>query len=454
MRRAWPEMEPGQPLVWGWALDAICDHLQAVSEGHIKRLAIAVPPGMSKSTSTCVYHPAWEWGPREEPWQKHICFSYNASLSTRDNLRCRRLITSEWYRKRWGHVFSLTADQNEKVNFQNDKTGFRFASSISGASTGHRGSRLIIDDPISVHDSFSDAKILEAQRFIDEVLPTRVIDPKNSAIVMIAQRTHERDPIGHVLARELGYEALILPMLYEPERRCITGIGFVDPRERDGDLLFPERFPTEVVERDKKAMGSFAFSAQMQQSPAPRGGGLIKVERLVPADDWPRNARAVRAWDFAASEARAGADPDYTVGAKLAEQDGMYWIVDIVRGRWDPGDVEKIVATTAWRDGPNCIQFLEQEPGSSGKAFVDHYRRTVLKGYAVQAEAPTGSKVQRAVPFAASVEAGNVRLVKGDWNEEFLAEARTFPVGAHDDQLDACAAAWTALGPGNFLYVG
>jgi len=151
-RRAWHVLEPSQPLKWGWALDAICDHLQAVTAGDIKRLIITVPPGLAKSLSTCVFWPAWEWGPHGAPHLKHLAFSYSDKLSTRDNRRCRLLVSSVWYRERWGSVFGLTRDQNEKVNFENTRGGWRLAASIGGAGTGLRADRVIIDDPINVKE--------------------------------------------------------------------------------------------------------------------------------------------------------------------------------------------------------------------------------------------------------------------------------------------------------------
>ena len=162
-------------------------------------------------------------------------------------------------------------------------------------------------------------------------------------------------------------------------------------------------------------------------------------------DYWPRDAALVRRWDLAASEARPGADPDWTAGVLLAWKDGRAWVVDVRRERLSPRGVELLVRATAERDGPQVPVLLEQEPGSSGLAVVDHYRRGVLAGYAAHASRVTGSKVQRAGPFAAAVEAGNVLLVRGAWNDAFLDECRTFPVGAHDDQVDAAADAFAWL---------
>lgn len=442
-RRSWDILEPGRELLWGPALDAICRHLEAVTTGHISRLLINVPPGFAKSLLTSVFWPMWEWGPRGKPENRILSFSYSDRLSIRDNRRCRILAESEWYQQRW--PLKIVSDQNQKTLFENDRRGWRMASSVGGVATGARADRLILDDPHHVSDGESAAKLESARLFFSEVLPTRLNDPERTPIVVIMQRVHERDISGEIISRELGYDHLMLPMEYEPERHCRTSIGFEDWRAQEGELLFPARFPPEVIERDKKVMGSYAAAAQFQQRPAPRGGGMLKTEHIQIVNDWPRHGRVVRVWDFAGTEKKQGNDPDYTVGVFMTLFDGRVWIVDIVRGRWEAAGVESVTKQTAMRDGQETPILLKEEPGSSGKAVSAHYQRRVLLGYAVRAKPDTGSKVLRAQPLAAAIEAGNVSIVRGAWNDAFLDEARVFPAGAHDDQVDAAASAFLEL---------
>lgn len=439
VRLAWPVLEPSVALKWGWAVGAICEHLEAVSAGQINRLLMNVPPGMMKSLITGVFWPAWEWGPKGRPETRIIGSSYSEDYATRDNRRMRDLVASDWYQARWGDRVRLT--RVAETSFANDAMGFRQGIPFNRL-TGGRADRLIIDDPHSTEGAESDAERERALRIFRESVPTRLNDPERSAIVIIMQRLHHKDISGEIVARELGYVHLCLPMRFEPERRCATVIGFQDPRQHEGELLFPERFPEPVVAALERTLGSYATAGQLQQRPAPRGGGLIKVDRLELVDDYPRGGPMVRRWDFAATAASAGSDPDWTAGALLTMRDGIAYIVDIARGRGGPADVERLVRRTAERDGEGVTILLEQEPGSSGKLVVDHYQRRVLLGFPTYARAATGSKVQRADPFIAAVEAGNVRLVRGAWNEAFLDEARTFPNGAHDDQIDAVADAY------------
>lgn len=457
MQLAWSSLEPGQPLIWGWALDAICDHLQAVTKGYIKRLIITVPPGMSKSVSTCVYWPAWEWGPYGRPDLKHLTFSYNIELSKRDNRRCRMLINSEWYNEHWGDQFNIAADQNEKANFENTKTGWRRAAGIGGQATGLRADRVIIDDPLNVKDGNSEAALMEAIRFTDETLPTRLINPATSAIVWIMQRVHEKDPVGHLLRKELGYVHLMLPMEFEPARRCVTvklpdspndewrEHGFEDQREQEGELLFPGRFPQEVVDELKKSMGSYAWAGQAQQRPAPRGGGMLKTELIEIVKAVPAGAAYVRSWDLAASDAKGTGDPDWTRGVLCALYDGVFFLCNLRSIRAGPGKVESLVKQTAALDGIEIKVRIPQDPGQAGKALAQRYLKTVLFGYAAYAEIESGDKATRADPMAAAIEAGNVKMVEGDWNEAVIDEFGTFPFGSHDDIVDGAAAGFNFL---------
>ena len=284
VRQSWHVIEPSQQFVDGWVIDAICMHLEAVTDGCFNRLVVNVPPGFSKSLLTSVFWPAWEWGPRNNPQKRYLATSHSQNLAIRDSLRMRRLITSQWYQERWGDRVCLTSDQSAKTKFENTFTGFREATAFTSL-TGVRADTVILDDPHSVDSAMSDAMREATITTFLEALPTRLNNPDRSAIVIIMQRLHQEDVSGIILEKNLGYEHLMLPMEFDPNRKCYTSIGFEDPRHEDGELLFPERFPFEVVERDKQVLGPYAYASQMQQSPSPRGGGIIKREWWQLYDD-------------------------------------------------------------------------------------------------------------------------------------------------------------------------
>ena len=436
-------LEPGAALRWGRALDAICLHLEAVADGRITRLLVNCPPGMMKSLLTGVFFPAWLWGPKGRPHARFIGSCYSDAYAARDARRMRDLVLVALVPGPVGRRGAADPGGRDQLR----QRGHRLARGGAVLPPDRRPGRLPGPRrPALVAEAESAAERERTVRLFRESVTTRLNDPERTAIVVIMQRLHERDIAGVILAGGLGYEALVLPMEFEPERRCRTSIGFADWREREGELLFPERFPAAVVARDKAAMGSYAVAAQFQQRPAPRGGGLIRVENIPAVDDWPRDAAQVRRWDFAASEARPGADPDWTAGVRLAWKDGRCWVVDVRRERLSPRGVELLVRATAERGRAGRPGAARAGAGQLGLAVLDHYRRGVLAGYAAYASRVTGSKVQRAGPFAAAVEAGNVLLVRGAWNDAFVDECRTFPAGAHDDQVDAAADGFAWLG--------
>ncbi|MCI0438169.1 MAG: phage terminase large subunit [Chloroflexi bacterium] len=191
-------------------------------------------------------------------------------------------------------------------------------------------------------------------------------------------------------------------------------------------------------------------------------GRLFRREWLRTTSEPPPGCRWARFWDLAATEPRSstphvtsgGSDPDWTAGALVGEADGVFYVADITRLRGRPAEVEELVRNTARRDGVEVAVFMEQEPGASGAALVDHYARRVLKGYAFRGVRHSGSKEVRAAPVSSAAEAGNVRLISGAWIGEFLDEIESFPYGSHDDQVDALCGAIASLARGPLLRPG
>lgn len=439
IKRAWAVLEPGQPYVHGWHVDAMAEHLQAVTAGQITRLLINIPPGTMKSLMTGVLWPAWEWGPRGMSHMRFIGASHEATLATRDNLRMRRLIQSEWFQNLW--PLALTSDQNEKTYFENERTGWRQSCAVK-SMTGRRGDRVNWDDPHSVEDAHSKAALTEAERVFSETLPTRLNNPDRSAIVICMQRLHESDISGLILARELGYEHLCLPMEWEGPRKA-TSIGFTDPRSKIGDLLFPQRFPREVVDRDKKVMGPYAVAGQLQQRPAPPQGEEFQPDLITVVDAIPAGVMQwCRGWDLGATE--GAGDP--TAGVKLGRmKDGRYVVSDVKREKFGTSKRDALIKATAASDGMGVVkQSLPQDPGQAGKGQAQALA-AMLAGHQVHTSPETGDKVVRARPFASQVNAGNVLMLRAAWNRDFVEELRTFPNGLHDDQVDGASRAFAQL---------
>lgn len=167
--------------------------------------------------------------------------------------------------------------------------------------------------------------------------------------------------------------------------------------------------------------------------------------RVVDSIPWQalERGKVVRYWDLAATEAAPGKDPDWSVGLKLLEYSGDYYVLDVQRKRGRPKAIEELVRSTAENDGTSVDVYLEQEPGSSGVNTIDHYQREVLKGYAMRGNRVTGNKVDRARPVSSAAEQGRIILGPGTWRTELLNEIQVFPAkGMHDDQVDALSGAF------------
>jgi predicted phage terminase large subunit-like protein len=315
----WHAVEPETPLVKGWPLDAMSEHLQAVSNGDIKRLLINVFPGACKSLTTNVFWPAFIWGPDNKPAKRFIAASYSQKLTIRDNIRFRQIIMSDLYKELWGDRFGPSKDKFTTIEVGNDKLGWKLAGSVGSAMTGFRGDFILLDDPNSVQEAESDSIRESTNDWFRETLPTRLNSAKDSAIVVIQQRTHQTDISGTILDLGLDYTHLSIPAEYDSQRNCVTVIKrdkdgkavdwWADPRgldddgyeltggdldAADGALAWPERFPKSELVKLEAALGPYAYSGQFQQIPSPRGGGIFKTDwwRSWPPQDWDDIQRA------------------------------------------------------------------------------------------------------------------------------------------------------------------
>lgn len=477
VKNAWSIIEPGQEYVHGWHIDFICAHLEAITNGHVlddgtpyNRLLVNVPPGTMKSLLIGVFWPAWEWGPRNMPHLRYVCASHSQDLAVRDGLRMRRLVQSEWYQKNWGDRVTLTGDQNQKTKFENTATGFRQAAA-SGSITGSRGDRVIIDDPLSVDDAASDAVRDSTNTWFLEAVPTRLNNPKNSAIVVVMQRLHEEDVSGVILEKDLGYDHIMLPMRYDPNRAMPTALGYEDPREMDGELLFPQRFPVEVVDRDEKAMGPYATAGQFQQTPEPRGGGIIKREwwQLWEHDVFPPMDYVVASLDTAYTEKTENDMSALTVWGifssdvvaqptRRVARNGTLYEEAINQGRTYAEQHPKLVMISAWaarlplhelviKVAETCkrmrVDLLLVEGKASGISVAQELRRLYGgEDFGVQMINPGAQdKMARLYSVQHLFAEGMIYAPDRVWADQVITQCAQFPRAKHDDLVDTVSQA-------------
>lgn len=272
IRYFWHVLEPSTKLVDGWVMRAICMHLEAVTRGEIKRLLINVPPGFAKSLVVNCFWPAWEWSAAGKPHLRYVTFAYAAHLTERDNARFRDVIQSPAFREMWGHKVNLVEDG--KVKPSNDAKGWKFSSSIRGVGTGERGNRILADDVHNVKEGESEAIRGETVRWVREGMSNRLNDMVEDVIIGIGQRVHEEDASSAML-EDRDYVHLMIPMEFDPARRCRTSIGWEDPRTEYGELAWPARFPPNVVAKLKTTLGPYAYCTP-HESPVLMGDLSLK----------------------------------------------------------------------------------------------------------------------------------------------------------------------------------
>jgi predicted phage terminase large subunit-like protein len=454
VRQSWHVVEPGVPFIGGWHIEQICEHLEACSGGDLRKLLINIPPRHSKSTIVSVMWPMWEW--LTDPAQKFLCASYSGNLSIRDNLKARRLIQSPWYQDRWGHMFRLAGDQNAKQRYENDKTGYRLATSVGGTATGEGGSRLLLDDPHSAQEAQSDAIRESALEWFDVVWSTRLNDPKADVMVTIMQRLHERDISGHIIEDIGGWEHLMIPAEWDGVRRK-TSVGPYDPRQKKGELICPDRFGEDEIADLKKLLGAYGSAGQLQQEPTPSEGGILKTQYF---ELWPHNTGLppfeyiLQSYDCAFTEKSTGDPTACTVWAVFTH-DGARHVMLI--DAWDEHlaypDL-RAKAIKQWgteyggmsKDSPFSRKKRPDrilvEAKASGQSLLQDLR--LAKVPAIPYNPGNADKVSRAHQAAPTLELGLVWIPESkktpghavSWAQPFIKELSKFPVGAHDDYVD------------------
>ena len=475
IKQAWHVIEPGQSYSHNWHIDMIAEHLTAITDGlmidddrYYNRLLINVPPGAMKSLLVSVLWPAWEWGPRNMPYMRYVCASHSMTLAIRDSVKMRRLVSSDWYQARWGDRVTLTGDQNEKVKYETTATGFRQAVAMDGM-TGARGDRVILDDPHSVASAASEAMRKTTIETFEQAIPTRLNNPDKSAIIVIMQRLHEEDVSGVIIEKQLGYDHLMLPMEYDPDRHCATLLGYEDPRTEKGELLFSDRFPRHVVERDKRIMGTYATSGQFQQQPTPDDGGIIKRRhwQLWDSDAYPAFDYIIASLDTAYTEKQENDPSACTVWAiwtddpkahasrvlkktgRVAQVERVYhegevhprvMLIHAWNERLEFADLIVKVAYTCKRWKVNRILI---EDKAAGHSIAQELRRVYSGGeFGIQMDSPGSSdKVSRLYSVQHIFEDGLVFAPDKSWADEVITQCMRFPKAKHDDLVDTVSMA-------------
>jgi predicted phage terminase large subunit-like protein len=391
---------------------------------------ILMPPGSAKSTYASVIFPAWWFC--QHAHSSVIGASHSLGLAEHFSRRIRSLILA----KQQYLGFTVARDQRAVDTWTTSNGGEYLAVGVRGAVTGRRADLVIIDDPVK---SQADAESRRQREHIWDWYKSDVTTrlKPGGRVVLIMTRWHKEDLGGQLLEQTATeWRVVRLPALAEPG----------DPLGRAvGTPLWPEWENHDALARKRELIGERAWSALFQQSPQPSGGRLFAIDRITVNDARRDDQTVVRAWDLAATGDTGRNDPDWTVGVKLSrDKNGHYLVLDVVRIRGTPRQVEDLIVSTAQQDGPKVVVAIPEDPGQAGKSQMSYLTRQ-LAGFHVIASRETGPKATRAMPLASQVEAGNVAIQRADWNQVLLDEMRDFPWGRKDDQVDALVRGFTTL---------
>ena len=416
------------PSHWGFPrhIEFLCDLIQQVIDGKLNRVALSLPPGHGKSTTVTQRFPIY-WG-LKHPNDTTVLTGYSQTFAEKNLSRPSREVAEEL------GILDPTSQAMEEWRLRN---GARIiARGVGSAPTGINPIGLLVaDDPLK--DRAQANSEIEREN-LWQWWQGSIIQrfwPRTSAFI-IATRWHHDDLIGRLKAVNDGTWTFInLPAIAESD----------DPLGRaKGEALWPEGKPIEFLEQQRTAMGAYEFESLFQGNPTPREGNMFKVDRFqfCDASDLPKGLVLVRGWDIASSSGKG----DYTAGVLIGRDSltGRYYIVHVHRGQWDTDVRRREILSTAQMDGKTVRIIGPQDPGAAGKDAALEFVR-MLAGFSVSTELQSGEKTQRADAFSAQVNAGNVTIVRGEWNSPYIEELRTFPSGRNDDQVDASSSAFNAV---------
>ena len=430
--RCFHDLNPHTRLAMNWHLRVIAAKLTAVREGKIRRLIINLPPRHLKSLLASIAFPAWCLG--HDPSAQFLSVSYAQDLADKLARDCRAIMMSPWYRQ----IFPtrLAPYRHAVQEFITTRHGYRLATSTGGVLTGRGADIIVIDDPLKPEEALSEAQRQAANEWYDHTLYSRLNDKRYGAIIIVMQRLHEDDLVGHVLGQE-QWEVLRFPAIAETdeehqietiwEARCFT--------RRQGEPLHPDREPLEVLDRIRRTIGEYNFAGQYQQSPAPLGGGLVKAEWFKRYRENERPEcfdRIVQSWDTANKATELS---DFSVCTTWGVKGKDLFLLAVFRRRLEYPALKRAVREQLSLFDANEVLI---EDKASGTQLI---QELITEGcHSVTRYQPTGDKTMRLHAQTAVIENGFVHIPEtAPWLAEYLHELTVFPNGKHDDQADSTA---------------
>jgi predicted phage terminase large subunit-like protein len=431
-QRCFCQLNPQTTLATNWHLEVIAAKLTAVREGKIRRLIINLPPRHLKSLMASIAFPAWCLG--HDPSAQILCCSYGQDLADKLARDCRSIMMSQWYRQ----IFRtrLAAHRQAVQEFLTTRQGYRLATSNGGVLTGRGADIILIDDPLKPEEALSDAQRQATNEWYDHTLYSRQNDKRYGAIVVIMQRLHEDDLVGHVLGQE-EWEVVRFPAIAEADEvhKIETIWGPRSFTRRQGDALHPEREPLDTLDRIRRTLGEYNFAGQYQQTPAPLGGGMVKAEwfKRYRSNERPESfERIIQSWDTANKATELS---DFSVCTTWGVRGKNLFLLNVLRKRLEYPALKRAVREQQGQFDADVVLIEDKASGTQliQELIADGFHR--VKRYK-----PECDKIMRLHAQTATIENGFVHLPESaSWLAEYLHEMTVFPKGKHDDQVDSTA---------------
>jgi predicted phage terminase large subunit-like protein len=433
MVRAFHELNPNTPLHMAPYIELMAARLEDCRQGRVKRLIINLPPRYLKSHTVSIAFVAWILG--HQPSAPIICASYGQDLADSLGLNTRKLMQSAFYQSLF--PTRLAPDKHAVSDFLTTKGGGRMATSVGGVLTGRGGDMLIIDDPSKPEEVLSETQRQSVNNWFDSTMSSRLNDKTKGCIIVIMQRLHQDDLVGHLLEQE-NWTVVSFPAIAEVDEHITfeTVYGTRTFKRQAGQALHPERESVAMLRDAQKRIGTYNFSSQYQQNPIPVGGNIVKEEWLMTYDDLPADVDIKYRLMSCDTAVKTKEINDFSVITLwVVDKQERYYLVEVIRKKLEYPDLKRAIIEAAARSRPNKILI---EDKSSGSSLIQDLKREGV--FNVQPyEPPSGQdKIMRLHTLTHIFESGKVFLPQqAPWLHDYRTELLGFPASKHDDQVDS-----------------
>ena len=434
LRKAFTIINPEIKLQWNWHLDYLCDVLEEVYKGNIKRLIINIPPRYLKSIICSVAFPAWVLG--KNPTKRIIVASYSKILATKHSQDTRIIMQSKWYKKNFFKT-TLAEGMNEKNKFCTTDNGFRFATSIGGTLTGEGGDILIVDDPHNPVGIYNKANRKKTINWFTGVFSSRLNNKNEGAIIVIMQRLHKDDLSGYILSNNKLNDWFVvnLPSIAEEEKQYYLFDKLYKIR-KVGDVLHAKMENKTTLKKIKQELGEYNFEAQYQQNPVALDGNMIKKTWLkyFVLTDFNILVEKYKLSYYISIDCASGigTENDFTAISIFSVYENKFYLCEMIRLKLQYPELKSKIENLILNYKPISILIEDKSNGSSMIQDLQQNHNNIIS------IKPTKSKEFRVNSILTTLESGNLLIAKNQtWSNELEIELLSFPSCKHDDQVDS-----------------